>query len=1179
MIQVWCSNRLESLAGRLIDNLRDRGSSPVTRLFAVPPIVVPNRNIETYLKYEIARGAGVAAGLVFHVPEIFLGELLCEKQEGTSRAKLLHQGALRAFFIEVLSEPSSSAETGLLPEPVRVYLESAGDDPEALDRRRFQLAARLARLVHHYGDACPELMRRWSSGGAMTTNGPTASTEAWQHSLWMQLLSARDRARAERGTAWVLPWQSLEHLDPAMLKRPGGVHLFGFSYFTCAQLELIAQLDRHTTLNIYTFTPCNWYQDNPPAPGSRGPARRTRGRPVASEPEEHSIVDLWGAPGRDCAHALGQLAGATFDTQFISGEATTVLGRLQNEILHRAPEADRTFEPDESLVILGCPGIRREAEIIANEIWRLIHQDDRGPAGRSPERLRFRDFAVLIADSANRAAYQAHFRAVLEELHNIPYNMVDLPLAGECYVIEGVLLLLSLPLGEFTRPELLKILGHRALRARFRDADPDRWRGWCLELEVVRGADRSDHDGTYIDVDLFHWEQALRRLVLGAFMTGPFHGDERWFSMDGSDYLPYEVPPDALADAALLLLLARSLVADARFARKATLTLTEWSEFFLRMVGAYLGADSVTEQRALSLCRREIHSLRNLDVSGRRVGYVTAWDSLRQAIEGLAGERGHYLVDGVVLSPLKEMRALPFRVIFLCGLGEGRFPATEGPDPLDVTATDRRDGAVSPRERDRYLFLETLACARERLYLSYVSRDPQTRDPLNPASVLGELMRYLRWKSDAEPFKQLLNQPLRRFDDSYFSNREERPFPAAAAANYSTQARREWQARSLRRSLGNQSKGLLPLRRQSLRRLDPGLAAWLGLCPLRAAASGASASDRVTLSFSDLRRFLECPLQGWAAAMLRLAEDDEIDEAAREDEPFTTGALRETTLLREIFFEGLKRGVAGGDRTTLEALYRPRAQYYSQHGWMPVGLFREAETDRHLDCLSAWYEEARANNLVGHGFCVYRFGSAREAERVERIESAIALDVGIPGPAGETRSVRVDLVGRTEIVAPRLPVSIFPVLRSEPRAKDFLRGFLDAVVLSLLPGHHDPAEFHTHVIAAARTHNPRKAVRTFRNIDALRARRFLTDVVADLLAGPHEYLLPCEAVFDFLNPKNSKSIAQIVELMKEADHSSCSSRYGQVPDFTRYEPPDEDQARQLVERRFGLFRDSGGMDE
>ena len=186
---------------------------------------------------------------------------------------------------------------------------------------------------------------------------------------------------------------------------------------------------------------------------------------------------------------------------------------------------------------------------------------------------------MLLADRANQAAYQAHFRAVFEELHGIPYNMVDLPLAGECRVIEALLLLLALPLSEFTRPEVLKILTHPAVRARFPEADTGRWRDWCLELEIVRGADHLDHDGTYIDRELFHWEQGLRRLVLGAFMTGPQSGDDRVYRLGDVEYLPYDQPADALADVGRLLALMRSLVADARFAQTAQLTMTQWSTF------------------------------------------------------------------------------------------------------------------------------------------------------------------------------------------------------------------------------------------------------------------------------------------------------------------------------------------------------------------------------------------------------------------------------------------------------------------------------------------------------------------------------------------------------------------------------------------------------------------------
>ena len=54
---------------------------------------------------------------------------------------------------------------------------------------------------------------------------------------------------------------------------------------------------------------------------------------------------------------------------------------------------------------------------------------------------------------------------------------------------------------------------------------------------------------------------------------------------------------------------------------------------------------------------------------------------------------------------------------------------------------------------------------------------------------------------------------------------------------------------------------------------------------------------------------------------------------------------------------------------------------------------------------------------------------------------------------GSSQLVRVELHGRTELIMDELPASITPVVRDKATEKDFLAGFLDAVVLSLLPGH------------------------------------------------------------------------------------------------------------------------------
>ena len=180
-------------------------------------------------------------------------------------------------------------------------------------------------------------------------------------------------------------------------------------------------------------------------------------------------------------------------------------------------------------------------------------------------------------------------------------------------------------------------------------------------------------------------------------------------------------------------------------------------------------------------------------------------------LEGLTGSRGHYLADGVVVSPLLEMRALPFRVVFLCGLGEGQFPAADGPDPLDLTLASRQVGDVSPRERDKYLFLETLACARDRLYLSYVARDSQTGDGLEPSPVVHELIRHLHRGRTDKPVEVWVNkQPLRRFDTSYFPERSGGRLTKPSLPNYSPAAWKESRACELREKLRDRLQRITP---------------------------------------------------------------------------------------------------------------------------------------------------------------------------------------------------------------------------------------------------------------------------------------------------------------------------------------------------------------------------------
>ena len=509
-----------------------------------------------------------------------MASLLPSKDKDGRDLKLLNHTTLQSFFLDAISDKSAANP---LPEAVEHYLAAAGENPDASDLRRFQLASRLAGLSQQYGDKRPDLIRAWADDRATLADNSCAGVEKWQRDIWARVIKKlRSSAGNGRETRWVLPLEFFGVLDEVEFTPPSEVHLFGFSYIWQGLREMIERLNRNTTVDIYTLSPSK-------NTGHERRAPSVEHTPAAAMPSTTglSLTTHWNRPGREYFQMLEEFPGVAFCSDFIEPHRKTVLGRLQREILCNETGNDAEFQPDESLVINGCSGIRREAEFVANEIWRLIC-DDQGTDQSSANRLRFCDIAVLLADLANQPAYQAHFRPVFDDLHRIPFNMVDLPVAGECRVVEAMLLLLDLPLGKFTRPELLKLLNHPAVCIRFPDADASQWCAWCLELEIVHGADHSDHEDTYIEQDVFNWEQGLRRLVLGTFMTGPRTGDDRVFYLDDSEYLPHDQPADALASTSRLLILIRSLLADARFARSTQLTMTDWSKFFLGMVHAYL---------------------------------------------------------------------------------------------------------------------------------------------------------------------------------------------------------------------------------------------------------------------------------------------------------------------------------------------------------------------------------------------------------------------------------------------------------------------------------------------------------------------------------------------------------------------------------------------------------------
>ena len=94
----------------------------------------------------------------------------------------------------------------------------------------------------------------------------------------------------------------------------------------------------------------------------------------------------------------------------------------------------------------------------------------------------------------------------------------------------------------------------------------------------------------------------------------------------------------------------------------------------------------------------------------------------------------------------------------------------------------------------------------------------------------------------------------------------------------------------------------------------------------------------------------------------------------------------------------------------------------------------------------------------------------------------------------------------------------------------------------LLPAHNAPDEYHAHVIPGGNGGDPSKSHRVFKGITEVKGRQFLTNLLADLLGGPHAYLLPCEAVFDYVSKGRSDRAERRRDEGKRPDRVQLSVR-------------------------------------
>ena len=1227
MIRVVHSNRCEKLAETLAEALPPPGDTAA--LFDGPWLVVPTRPLTLWLNLELARHRGIAG----HTDTMTFDGLIARlTSEALPDVILVERGHLVGELLALLGDEAFLRAPAVAP--LAAYLRAAGDEASAIDRRRVDLALALGRLFDDWSLRRPDVLDRWRA--APTELEPDAAPlERAERALYAGLFGPDGRF-AQRGAAEARRFLTRDAFLAAGLDRhwrpPSAVHVFAPLDISPGLQLTLARLGQRTEVRVYAVNPCREFWEDleagsfaPPSPpahdaAASAPAARAkgRGRQTAANPRqldllapapavpnaaaarasaptltgnrENPWLAAWARAGRDAHRRLNELTDN--DSEFRAAEPGTnsVLARVQQDILDRRPRragAERLdLDADGSIAVIGAANPRREMESVAARIWSLVRADEEAArvaadAGRPHVPLQFSDVAVMVAGPA-----EPHMSLVPEVFHeadDLPHAVIDRGFGAASGVAEAVLGLLALPLGALARREVLDVISHTNVRARFPDADPAAWLRLCEGLTIAHGADRAALSDTYIDRDTFNWDQGCRRLVLGRFARGPRSGVEEPMHLaaplaeagavpTGDGYIPAEVDPALRADADALATLMRSLLADVRFARAAQLTVPQWAHFVRALMSAYVAPVRPEDESARLAVFAALDQLAAQAATDVRVPLGVAVELVRAVLSDLRGARGQMLGAGVVVGSIGTLRGLPFRIVFIVGLEPSRFPSSRAASPLDVLAGSDGAAEPSPRDADRYLFLEAVLAARDRLVLTGLDRDPLTGEAREPSPVVLELLDELGRGYVRDTAALMRSVPLHRDEDAEARD----AFPMAATEAHARLVGEAARAANIPGADDPAAlvRGLSPTTRAVLSPL-------LGLISppsVGATAAGAPGRARTILSLADLRRFLECPLQGSARVFLGL-RDLPDDSEAREttDEPFDLPRALERGLLNEVLVAAWA-APAAPDLATLSGRYDEAAARYRAAHRLPAALFRDIVRSRHLRFLRQWLEHATTAGptFVGPARRIC-FGRPEPYAAPAVTREPIRLHVEVPdrGP------VEVELHGPTEplvgIAAEEAQASlVFATSTSEENDdRDSFRALIDlmAIAASAAEGAPPPERlaFVFRPSRLAHERLPRSVAMRFANLTRVTARSYLGGLATALLGGVHGYLFPSDAVLRAT--RRDQPLVEGIEQTRLDPHyrARSVSNFGPVPTPFDYPAPSEADAVRFRNERFGLL--------
>jgi exodeoxyribonuclease V gamma subunit len=729
-IRLYTSNDPEELIKRCGQDL----GSPLSNPFIKEEFLVQSRGMSSWLKLQMADQLGVFANVKFRFPEETIWMILRGFiGRGPEKNPYTKEGMAWRIF-HLLPELLKNQETDF--SQVSRYLGANLGKEDA--NRSFRLCRQVATLYDSYLTYRPEMIMDWMAG-KLPERG-----NRWQGVLWQHL---RREFKEESMPELMKQLDSLK-IPQNLEWLPERLSVFGISTLPPIFLDILQAYGRFRPLHFYVLQPAPvmWGDVESEKDVEKWKDRAIKRATEQSQKEVNEIdlgiesgnplIGSLGRTGREFFNLLVDRDAHDYPLNFREPVGGTLLERLQRwtfEVFSKEPESRMHIgDGDESIVINSCHGPMREAEVLRDYLLRQFANDST---------LCPKDVVVMMPDPEGYAPY---IRATFEGMEKgmpkyFPISIVDREPRQESHLIDCFFNLIEFFDGRATNRDVLDLIDSSVFRKKFEleDEDVQTFRDWVKHCHVHWGlhAEHRERFGS-TPSNQHTWRHALDRMALGFCMRS--NGERMW---DG--VLPFdEIEGENTVRLGKLYRIVGGLIEFEEKSAEAK-TLSAWAKFLEDLTDRFFPSDNDTflDRRRVQDEIKELKEEYSELAGNSKVPLQVVRYHLSNVL-AVGSPQGQFLTSGITFCGLRPMRSVSAKIICLLGMNDGAFPRQTRKLGFDLSG-NRRAGDRSAREDDRYLFLETIWCAREHLYMSYVGQSIRQSQSIPPSVVINELLDSL----------------------------------------------------------------------------------------------------------------------------------------------------------------------------------------------------------------------------------------------------------------------------------------------------------------------------------------------------------------------------------------------------------------------------------------------------